>query len=371
MRTPRRVGWMLAGPTAAVAAVLFVAWAGAARAADAELAKLVEAAKKEGEVHYIDAINQPKTHAALERAFRKKYGLPDSFKLSHTLQGTGQVLATVQQEIKAGQHTIDVVVLAAPSFYRAAAKAGDLLPYVSPEWKHYEAHVKRLGVEADPPQWITPSAYSFVPVWNRKCPGFAGVQIKSWKDLINPAFKGRMIVADVRKSLTYTATWVGVEGTLGKDFWPRFVETTQPAIFYRTEESLQKVISCEYPIQNFQLSGRVYQREQEDSTLNLGVSWPVEGVVVLGVPMAILKGTKHPNAAKLLVDFFLSEEGMYEYILHEGLFSFRAGFRVPDPVRKYTPDVDQVKALPVNWPALTLAEIKKVQDQFRKILNVD
>jgi len=364
-----RVTSILAG-CAALALVLLRGGA-AGWAADAELAKLIEAAKKEGEVHYIDATNQPKTQALLDKAFRKKYGMPDSFKFTHTLQGTGQVVATVQQEIKAGQHTIDVVWVSAPGFFKAAAKEAHFLPYVSPEWKRYEGTVKRLGVEADPPQWITPSAYSFVPVWNRKCAGFANVQIKSWKDLINPAYKGKMIIADARKSTTYAASWFGLEGALGKDYFSRFVEVTQPAIFFRTEESLQKVMSCEYPIQNFQLSGRVYQRVQDDPTLNLGVAWPEEGVVVLGVQMAILKGSKRPNAAKLLVDFFLSEEGMEAYIQGEALFTFREGFKAPAAPGKYTPDIGQVKSIPVNWPALTLAGIKKVQDDFRRVLKVD
>ncbi len=368
MRNGRWAGWAR-GAGAALAAALLGATPG--WAADAELARLIEAAKKEGEVHYIDATNQPKTQELLDRAFRKKYGLPDSFKFTHTLQGTGQVVASVQTEIKAGQHTIDLVWVGAPGFFRAAAKEGHLLPYTSPEWKHFERPMKRAGVEAEPPNWVVPSAYSFVPVWNRKCPGFANVQIKGWKDMLNPAFKGKMIIGDVRKSFTYAATWVGMEGTLGKDYFPRFVESTQPAIFFRTEESLQKVMSCEYPIQLWQLSGRVYQRVQEDKSLDLGVAWPEDGVVVLGVPLAILKGTKRPNAAKLLMDFLLSEEGMQAYIGGEALFTFREGFKLSEAVRKYTPEVDKVKAMPVNWPALSIAEVKKVQDEFRKLLRVD
>ena len=111
MRTWRSILWMgLACVAIAAAAVTLTspAWA-----ADA---KLIEAAKQEGEVHYIDALIQPKTHALLERAFRKKYGLPDSFKVTHTLRGTGEVVASVQQEIKAGQHTYDLVTVGAPGW---------------------------------------------------------------------------------------------------------------------------------------------------------------------------------------------------------------------------------------------------------------
>lgn len=340
-------------------------------AADTELARLIEGARKEGEVHYIDALIQPKTHALLERAFRKKYGLSESFKFTHTLRGTGEVVATVQQEIKAGQHTIDVVWVGAPAFYKAAAKDGHLLPYVPTEWKRYEPVVKRAGIEVDPPHWIAPTAYSFVPVWNRKCPGFANIQIRSWKDMLNPAFRGKAIIGDVRKSFTYAATWAGMGGALGRDFLPQYVEITQPVIIFRTEESLQKVMSCEYPIQLWQVSGRVYQRAQEDSTLDLAVAWPEEGVVILGTAMAILTGSKHPNAAKLLVEFLLSEEGMGAFVTGEGVFSLREGFQVPAAVKKYTPDIGTVKAMPVNWAAFTIPEVRKVQDEFRKILKVD
>lgn len=340
-------------------------------AAAEDLARLVEAARREGEVHYLDALVQPRTHALLERAFRQKYGLPESFRVTHTLRGTGEVVATVQQEIKAGQHTTDVVWVGAPAFFKAAAREGHFLPYVPNEWGRYEAAARRAGIEVDPPSWIAPVAYAFVPVWNRKCAGFATVQVRSWKDLVNPAYRGRMIIGDVRKSFTYAATWAGMEGALGKDYFPKFVEATQPVIVFRTEESLQKVMSCEYPIQLWQLSGRVYQRAQEDPALDLGVAWPEEGVVVLGVPLGILKGARHPNAAKLFVEFLLSEEGMQAFITGEGVFSLREGFRAPAAVTKFTPDVATVKALPMNWAAFTLAAVRRVQDDFRKILRVD
>lgn len=92
---------------------------------------------------------------------------------------------------------------------------------------------------------------------------------------------------------------------------------------------------------------------------------------MLGVPLAILKGTRHPNAAKLLVEFLLSEEGMTAYVSGEPRLILREGLNVPEAVRKYLPDLDKVNVLPVNWPALTLAEIRKAQNDFRKVLQVD
>lgn len=213
---------------------------------------------------------------------------------------------------------------------------------------------------------------AIMPVWNRKCPGFADVRIASWWDLVNPAFRGKLVLMDPRKSFTHTANWMALQGALGVDYWPKLVDASQPVIIFGTQQSLQKVVSCEYPIQTHQIPGRVYQHLQEDPSLDLGVASPREGIVLLGIHMAILKGSKHPNAAKLFVDFILSEEGAHEFVAGEAQFTFREGFRVQDAVRPFAPEVDTVKAIPVNWAALEkLSEVRRIQDEFRRVLRVD
>jgi ABC-type Fe3+ transport system substrate-binding protein len=85
----------------------------------------------------------------------------------------------------------------------------------------------------------------------------------------------------------------------------------------------------------------------------------------------MLKRTKRPSAARLLVEFLLSEEGMTTYVSGEPHLSLREGLVVPDAVKQYLPDVDRVKVVPVNWPALTLSEVRKAQNDFRRVLRVD
>lgn len=71
------------------------------------------------------------------------------------------------------------------------------------------------------------------------------------------------------------------------------------------------------------------------------------------------------------MEFLLSEEGMREYITGEVIFSLREGLKVPDAVKRFTPEVEQVKVLPINWGALNLQEVRKAQDDFRRVLKVD
>src|SRR5712691_1492169 len=187
--------------------LLFLTWAAPALATD-DLARMIQAAKAEGGVHYQDAIILPSTNAALAAAFRKKFGLPASFKVTHTLSRTGEIVAAATHEIKARRFSTDIVWVGVPPFFKAAARLNDFLPYASPEWRPYDAVMKRLGLEAAPPQWITPTGYAFVPTWNRACPGFEHVKIESWNDLLNPAFRSKTIMGDIRKSGTQTPTSV-------------------------------------------------------------------------------------------------------------------------------------------------------------------
>ena len=62
---------------------------------------------------------------------------------------------------------------------------------------------------------------------------------------------------------------------------------------------------------------------------------------------------------------------MKAFITGEGVFSLREGFQVPAAVKKFTPDVASVKTMPVNWSALTIPEVRRIQGEFRKILRVD
>jgi len=358
-------------PAVALAAAIGIVspWPAAAAQTEAErVAPLVEAAKREGEVHYIDPVVTSKTQEALARAFRKKYGLPESFKVMATVRGTGEVVASVQQEIKAGRHTVDVVRVPSPPFFRAAAKQGYLMSYLSPEWRHYERTAHRFGLDAQPPYFVVPSGYTFVPAWNRKA---ITADIRSWYDMLNPAFRGRAIMGDIRKSASQMDVYIGLRKALGDDFFPRYGEVTKPIFMFRMEEKIGKLISGEYAITMFMTYGRVYQRVSESPELDLAVATPREGVVLIGEHIGILAKAPHPNAAKLFMDFWLSEEGMTEYVRGEAYIPFREGFRYPAEVRRFLPALEDLKVIPVNWAELTAQDREAAKAHFRKAFGVD
>ena len=93
--------------------------------------------------------------------------------------------------------------------------------------------------------------------------------------------------------------------------------------------------------------------------------------MVLASHLAILKGAPHPNAAKLFVDFLLSEEGATLFARGEGAFVFRDGFTPPAEVAPFLPALDQVKAVPMDWARITNQDRERARENFRKAFNVD
>jgi len=110
---------------------------------------------------------------------------------------------------------------------------------------------------------------------------------------------------------------------------------------------------------------RAYQYNQKGA--NLKFIMPAEGVVLLPQTMFILKKAPHPNAAKLWVDFILSEEGQNIVVKGEAMISGREGFKSPLP--EYAPPIDNLKLIPVDWKSLSTEELKKIRAEWTAIFN--
>jgi iron(III) transport system substrate-binding protein len=94
---------------------------------------------------------------------------------------------------------------------------------------------------------------------------------------------------------------------------------------------------------------------------------PKEGVVVLPEATFILKDAPHPNAAKLWVDFVLSEAGQKIIVQHEALISGRDGFQSPLP--EYAPAIDSLKAIPVEWEKVSLDDMQQARDEWASLFT--
>jgi iron(III) transport system substrate-binding protein len=345
-KSPTR--WIAAAALAAPCTALALLAAQAAELTPQEKA-LVEGAKKEGAVTLLNPIFSDRTGERLGEAFKKRYGLGDGFKFNNLRKGTGQTVAQVRQEIVAGKFTVDILMVSAPAFFDEAAKRGAFEKLDSGYWKNHAEVSKSAGQYSNYPYVVVPFAYSFQPVWNSSCPGMANFSASNYSDVVKPELKGKTIASDLTKSITYTNTVISLEenkATDTKALWDK-LKVTDPLVEFRTEPKMQMVITCQRPMDMWNLSGRVYQNvlKKPDLAKVLKIGSYKEGQVMLGNQAGVIKGAPHPNAAKLLIEFLLSKEGTDIFIEGEAMYSFMKGYQPPAETRPYVFDLTKTKLL--------------------------
>ncbi|KPK20084.1 MAG: hypothetical protein AMJ67_03425 [Betaproteobacteria bacterium SG8_41] len=334
--------------------------------------KLIPLAKKEGGVTIINAIFSDRTSTRMAAAFKKRYGLGDDFQFNNLRKGTGATVAQVRQEMKAGRFTVDVHLVSDPGFFAAAAKQGAFEKLDSGYWKNHADLVNKAGQYTNYPYVVVPLAYTFQPVWNSACPGMENFKATSYDDVLAASLKGKTIASDLTKSSTYTNTTISLmeAGVDMKGIFTK-LKTTDPLIEFRTEPKMQLVISCERPLDMWNLSGRVYQNVAKKPELakTLKIGYYKEGQVMLGNQAAVLKGAPHPNAGKLLIEFLLSKEGADVFVEGEALYTFLKDYQPPEAAKPYLLNLSEHKLLGLKDWIAARKQFKPVRGDWTKMFK--
>jgi len=265
----------------------------------------------------------------------------------------------VEQELNANRVTIDVAAVGSPSWVFERAAAGDALEYDSPQYKFYEDVIARgLGRKG---VFAFNGAYLFVPMWSSDRIKFEG---KSWKDVINAVPAGRISIGDVSKSVAYLATYAGQREALDVDYF-KAIAAMKPSFLIRSEQIAGRLVTGEDLMAFSGMPTRAYQYNQKGGKLKFIL--PEEGSVLLPQSMFILKKAPHPNAAKLWVDFVLSEQGQTILVEGEAMVSGRTGFKSPLP--EYAPGIDSLKLINVDWQGLSSEKLKGLRDEWTGVFN--
>jgi iron(III) transport system substrate-binding protein len=325
----------------------------------ARILQLIDGAKREAELTYWDVVIQPQTNDALTAEFRQYYGLPASFRVNYQLFSTANLVTRVEQELAANRVTIDVAAIGSAAWVFERVRKGDVLEYASPQYRYYaNAFERGLGKDGF---FAFNGAYLFVPMWDSARTTLNG---KSWKDVVRAVPAGRMSIGDVSKSVTYLDTYAGLRTVLDLDYF-KSIAADKPSFIVRSEQIAGRLVSGEDLMAFSGMPTRAYQFNQKGARLKFMM--PEEGVVLLPQSMFILKQAPHPNAAKLWIDFVLSERGQNVLVKGEALISGRAGFRSPLP--DYAPALDSLNVIKIDWEKTSKAELQKMREEWVSIFN--
>ena len=318
------------------------------------LMALIDGAKPEGALNYTDTIFQPATNDLLAKAFREHYGLPSSFQVNYLHLQSEALITRLEQQISANKVEFDVAAVGSPTWAFEQQKAGVFLEYHSPQYPAYKAAFDAgLGMDGF---FAFNMGYAQIPIWNTEVLDFKG---KSWKDAVAAVTPGRFSIGDVAHSASHLTSYVGLRQIYEPDFF-RGIAKKNPTFLFRSELSAQRVASGQDLIAFGGNPSRVLQFNQKGAKLK--ILYPEEGFTFLPQSAFILKAAPHPNAAKLWLDFVLSEKGQALLAQREAAISGRLGF--VSPVPEVAPSFGELKIIKIDWSKMSADTLRKYRDEW-------
>lgn len=255
--------------------------------------KLIDAARKEGEIVWYTTMSSDQSNAFMARFQQKHpYLKPSVIRL-----GGSALLSRVLTEAKAGKHFFDVVH-GTGEIVLPLLEQGLLAAYPSPERKMIADDLKdSKGL------WTSVYVNSVVLGYNRSAVKREDLP-KTYEDLLHPRWKGRKICLDA----TYSTWLQGLISSWGRDkalAYLRRLAEQEPVIMRGSTVRVQLAAAGEFPL--VMAYANIVQNLAEKGA---PVDWlPLEPAVVSVNTVMLGAKAAHPNAGKLLVDFSLSGEG--------------------------------------------------------------
>ena len=267
-------------------------------------AQWLEGAQKEGKLIWWTTLRQPEIHSIIGE-FNKVY---PSIKVEYW-RGDGEAIASkVEAEFNGGRHTVDFLQGGEPGNYPRWRKIGiiekftDIIPAI-------EKLDKRMyGKNND---WVAVASIISSPTYNTKLVSAAEAP-KSWEDLLNPKWKGKLGVTTDMKVWTNLALGEGKSWGITKteEFLAK-LKRDQNLIFAASHPvGHTMVISGEVEI----LADNYVRFVLLDKEKNAPVEWArVSPLSISGPSITLQKKAPHPNAARLFLEWLLSPQGLLLY----------------------------------------------------------
>ena len=264
-----------------------------ALAAD-DVAKLYEAAKKEGSVTWWTAHY---TQGAAERvrdAFKKKYPGVDVQFIRQTAQVIYQRL---NQDLTAGVHQVDVFASTDEAHYPELKKRNTLASFVPPDVGRIAPQNRHL----DPDNTYQTGALALMLLqYNPKKTNVP----RRWTDLHDSKYKGKITVGHPGFSGFVGAWALAMNDKYGWDYFKKLAEN-QPKIGRSAFDTVTDIVSGEREV-GAGPDSLTLERKAAGNAIE--VSYPQDDTILIVCPVAVMKDAPHPNAARLFMNFYYSKE---------------------------------------------------------------
>ena len=269
--------------------------------------ELYEAAKKEGgELTWYTAHSDDITAQALGRSFEQLY---PGLKVN-VLRTTAQVAyQRITQEIKASAIQCDVfsstdlghsVELKAKGQFEKyvpdnADKVLDIYKGYDPDGYYFVTSAGMIGI-----------GYNTAKVKPADAP-------KNWTDLLDPKWKDNIALGHPGFS-GYVGTWaLTLRKQYGWDFFEKLAKNN-PRVGRSINDTVTMLNAGESAIAGSGPVGTLLDSLKKGNPL--AMVYPTDGTVLIIAPSSIMKACKHPNAARLFMEFLMTERASRIWVEH-------------------------------------------------------
>ncbi len=287
--------------------------------------KLIAGAKAEGEVMLYSAMIVNQAIRPLADAFMKKYPF---IKVSYWRAESAGIFTKLSAEVRAGKVQADVVE--GTGVGEVAIQAGFAQPYKTPAIEKIAQHHR------DPNSLWTATRLSYFGVgYNTKLVPADAVP-KTYEDLLDPRWKGKMVwhlgsSSGAALFATNLRLRWGDEKT--REYLKKLAEQKVIGLTGVSARALvDRVIAGEFPLALNIFAHHPLISAEKGAPAASSLMDPVATTVGT---MIIPKGLRHPNAAMLLADFILSEEGQ-KILSGAGYFPSRPDIPTDDDIAPVT-----------------------------------
>lgn len=262
--------------------------------------KVLAAAKKEGKVIVYGVSTFRPMVKEIEGAFAKRFGI----KIEFLTGRSREVRERVKMEVRTGKPIADVAMAGATSL-PALWRDGGLERWFPPSLKFVRPVVlKTLDIEKFP---MTPVYAGLKGILINTNLISAKEEPKSWRDLANPKWRGKIVMDDPRSAGAghgaFVSTWR--HPSLGREFHEKLAQNKPVFLGAGTYQQIAaKIAQGEYAI------GFPIDADAVVDFSSAPVKWiaPIEGVHHTVMAVALVKNSGRSNAAKVFIDFVLSED---------------------------------------------------------------
>jgi len=237
------------------------------------------------------------TPAPLAQQLADKFIQATGMKLTVTHQDNDDALRRAIEEQQGRKGDIDVITLAGAGAAIALARKGLLAPF-RPDG--FDEMID--GAKDKDGRWIAQRVQLIgVPVRTDLLPD--GARPNTWSDLIDPKYKGRMVMVDPQTSVIALAVIATLAQRLSWDF-VKALRANDTLVVAGHAQLFKLMQQGERALGLGGLDPRGFNDGRTPS--NQVMILPADGALAMAAPVAVLKSAKNPNAARLFAQFMVS-----------------------------------------------------------------